>query len=115
MCITNECCLSKEKKKKLSNASYKLHMVPDHPIHEKHCKVRSQYGNKIQVAKKAHWADFLEHMSNIWMANCNISGDANNSGKTRIPTLMLAPPTGSNAIAEEAASNEDYQRIRVPC
>ena len=61
----------KRKKNQLSDASYKFHTVPDHPIHEEHHKVRNQYGNEIRMAKKAHWAEFLEHMTNgnIWTAN----------------------------------------------
>ena len=56
-----------------------------------------------------HWANFLEHMSNgdIWTTNRYILGDANDGGKTRIPTLTLAPPAGSSAPAEEAVSNEE--------
>ena len=45
----------KKKKNQLSNASYTFRAVPDHPIHEEHRKIRNQYGNEIQVAKKAHW------------------------------------------------------------
>ena len=61
----------KRKKNQLSDASYKFCTVPDHPIHKEHRKVRNQYGNKIQMAKKAHWTEFLEHMTNgdIWTAN----------------------------------------------
>ena len=61
----------KKKKNQLSNTSYKFRTVPDHPIHEEHCKIRNQYGNEIQAAKKAHWVEFLEHMTNrdIWTAN----------------------------------------------
>ena len=106
---TKELSVLKKKKKKLSNTSYKLCAIPDHPIHEEHWKVRNHYGNKIQAVKRAHWADFLEHMSNrdIWTVNYYISGDTNDGSKTRIPTLSFTPLVGSNAMAEEAASNED--------
>ena len=78
----------KKLKNKLSDASYKLCAILDHPIHEEHRKARNHYGNEIQAAKRVHWADFLKHMSNgdIWTANRYISGDANDGGKTRIPT-----------------------------
>ena len=61
----------KRKKNQLSDASYKFRTVPDHPIHKEHRKVRNQYGNEIRMAKKAHWTEFLEHMTNgdIWTAN----------------------------------------------
>ena len=99
----------KKKKNQLGNTSYKFRTVPDHPIHEEHHKIRNQYRNEIQAAKKAHWAEFLEHMTNrdIWTANQYISGDASDGGKTRIPTLTLSSPPGSGVPDEEAATNED--------
>jgi len=99
----------KRQKNQLSNASYKYHTISDHPTHEEHRKVRNLYANEIHSAKKAHWADFLEGMAggDIWIANRYISGKAKDGGKTRIPTLKLSPPAGSDAPTVEVASNED--------
>ena len=43
----------------------------------------------------------------VWTANWYISGNASDSGKTRIPTLMLASPPGLGLLDAEAATNED--------
>ena len=59
-----ELSVLKKQKNKLSNASYKLCAIPNHPIHEECRKFRNHCGNEIQVAKRVHWVDFLEHMSN---------------------------------------------------
>ena len=45
--------------------------------------------------------------SNIWMANQYISGNASDGGKTRIPTLTLAPLVGSGLLNIAATTNED--------
>ena len=99
----------KRQKNQLSNASYKYCTILDHPTHEEHRKVRNLDANEIHSAKKAHWADFLEGMAggDIWITNHYISGEAKDGGKTRIPTLKLSPPAGSDAPTVEAASNED--------
>ena len=41
----------KRKKNQLSDASYKFRVVPNHPIHEEHRKVRNQYGNEERPRK----------------------------------------------------------------
>src|SRR6266481_3081946 len=104
-----EISMLKRQKNQLSNASYKYHTISDHPTHEEHRKVRNLYANEIHLAKKAHWVDFLEGMAggDIWIANRYISGEAKDGGKTRIPTLKLSPPAGSDAPTVEVASNED--------
>ena len=51
--------------------------------------------------------------SRLWVTNRHISGDANDGGRTRIPTLKLTPPAGSGSQAIEAASNEEKSEMLV--
>ena len=51
--------------------------------------------------------------SSLWVTNRYISGDANNGGRTRIPTLKLTPPVGSSSQVIEAASNEEKREMLV--
>jgi ribonuclease HI len=111
----NELSELKKKKNKLSSTSYKYRALPDHPAHEEHRKIRNLYSEGIRSAKKEHWASFLETMtpSSLWVTNRYISGDANDGGKTRIPTLKLTPPAGSGGQTTEAASNEEKSEMLV--
>ena len=68
-------------------------MLPDHPIHEEHRLIRSKYSAAITDAKREHWTTFLENLSysEVWTANCYISGENTDGGKTHIPTLTQQP------------------------
>ena len=86
----------KKEKNKLSGLSYRYRAVSSHSSHEEHRRVQNIYHEEITNAKQEHWATFLEDMTygEIWVANCYISSEGGNGGKTRIPTLYLHPPAG---------------------
>ena len=44
----------KKQKSKLSNIAYKFWALPDHPIHERHRAVKSEYSAAIIEAKREH-------------------------------------------------------------
>jgi ribonuclease HI len=106
---SNRLTILKKKKNKLSNISYRYRALPDHISHEEHRKARNEYGKEILISKKEHWTEFLEGMSygEIWTANRYISSGGSDGGKTRIPTLTLPAPAGSNEAPREAISNEE--------
>jgi len=41
-------------KNKLISESYKCRAVTDHPVHNKHRKIRKKYGEAIRRAKQKH-------------------------------------------------------------
>ena len=68
---SNELTPLKRRKNKLSNASYKYHALPDHPVHEEHRAIRRSYSEAITTAKQEHWTSFLEGLSygEVWTVN----------------------------------------------
>ena len=98
----------KKWKNKLSNIAYKFRVLPDHPIHEQHRSIKSEYSAAITETKREHWIMFLEGLSysEVWTANWYISGENTDSGKTRIPTLMQQL-TDPNLLPMVASTNEE--------
>ena len=100
---THDLDVAKRSKNRLSQLSYRYRALPDHPVHEEHRAMQHAYGEAIHKAKREHWTAFIEDLSysDIWIANCYMSSDVGDGGKTRIPTLSLGPntPGGSTRIA----------------
>lgn len=99
----------KREKNKLSDLSYKLRALPDHPIHAEHATVRNKYGEAIHRAKLQHWTDWLLNATEreIWIANKYISSPAGDGGRTRIPTLIRKEPNGAELTI---STNEEKSR-----
>ena len=98
----------KKQKNKLSNIAYKFWVLPDHPIHERHRAIKSEYSAAITEVKREHWTTFLEGLSysEVWMANRYISDENTDGSKTHTPTLtqQLSDPTLPPMVA---STNEE--------
>jgi hypothetical protein len=51
-----------EKKDELSDLSFKMRGLPNHPIHEEHRKYRNQVTEAIRKTKQEHWLEYLEEI-----------------------------------------------------
>lgn len=100
----------RRKKSQISNESYKLRAMRDHPVHAEHSAIRTKYGDAIENAKRQHWIDFLEEASEkeMWTANKYISNPVGDGGKTRIPSISYI---GSNGRPRVATSNEEKSKV----
>lgn len=62
---------------KLINQAHKLRGLPEHPIHEEHCRMWNHYSEAVKKAKQEHWKDWLEYMDSedIWIVNKYINSN----------------------------------------
>ena len=95
----------KKEKNKLSILSYQYRAVANHASHDEYRRVWNWYSKEIANAKREHWDAFLADMSygEIWVANCYISSDGGDGGKTCVPTLYLHPLVGSDNPPQEVS------------
>jgi len=99
-----------KEKNKLSHQSYKLRGLADHPIHTEHRRIRNKVKEEITKAKKNHWTEFLEGLTqeSIYTANKYITTPYGDGGRTSIPALKGIGPQG-NLI--EAVTNKEKSQM----
>ena len=99
-----------KEKDKLSDESYKLRGLPDHPVHAEHRRVRNKLKEEIRKAKQNHWTDYLEGLNkdSIYMANKYVTAPIGDGGRTSIPALKYQNPQGDII---EAVTNEEKSQI----
>ena len=90
--------------------SYKHHALTNHPSHRELKTKSNRFGEAIIVAKRRHWANYLEEMSasDIWTANKYIKEPAGDGGSPRIPTLKT-----KNAAGEEIPINNNADKAKI--
>jgi len=88
---TKDLTMMMKEKNKLSGQSYKLRGLPDHPIHEEHCKFRNKVTETIHKTKQEHWIDYLEDLNqqSIYTANKYVSSPSGDGGRTSIPVVTI--------------------------
>ena len=89
--------------------------LEDHPVHEEHRQIWNTYGDKIPKAKQDHWDSFLMYLSapDVWVANWYILGPGGDSGKSRIPTLLLGLPGRPPVSCPEMATNKEKSQAFI--
>ena len=107
---SKELTLLVEEKNKLSDLSYKMRGLHDHPVHAEHKKARNRIKEEIRNAKKNHWMVFLEGLTqdSIYTANKYITNPYGDGGRTSIPVLRALDPQGNIA---EAVTNDEKSRM----
>ena len=99
-----------KEKDKLSEQSYRMRGLPDHPIHAEHRRVRNKLKEEIRKAKQSHWMDYLEGLdkNSIYTANKYVTTPIGDGGRTSIPVLKYQNPQGDIA---EAITNEEKSQL----
>jgi hypothetical protein len=99
-----------KEKDKLSDESYRMRGLPDHPIHAEHRRVRNKLKEEISKAKQNHWMDYLEGLDkgSIYTANKYITAPIGDGGRTSIPALKSQNPQGDII---EAVTNEEKSQL----
>ena len=106
---TKELTLLIMQKDKLSDESYKLRGLPNHPVHQEHRKMRNRVKEAIRRAKQEHWTNFLEELNQetIYTANKFITTPYGDGGRTSVPVLNFKTPDGTPG---EAITNEEKSK-----
>jgi ribonuclease HI/exonuclease III len=96
--------------RKLRADSYRFRTLTDHPVHKERRELSNKYGNEIQIAKRQHWANYLEEMgaNDIWTANKYLSNPVGDGGSPRIPTLR-----STNANGETTEVNDNQSKAAL--
>lgn len=100
---TKELTDLKKEKNWLSNLSYKLHGMPDAPVHAKHKETVNIFCNRLEEIKKVHWTDWLEEAlsKDIYTTNKYITSEPSNYLNARIPSLKTKDPNGHDILVSE--------------
>jgi len=108
---SKELTLLVEEKNKLSDLSYKMRGLHDHPAHAEHKRIRNRIKEEIRNAKKSHWTAFLEELTqdSIYTANKYITTPYGDGGRTSIPVLRAIDPQGT--IVEAVTNDEKSQML----
>ena len=93
--------------RRLGRKSYTMRGDPDELAHRVYKDARNAYGSMIDIAKRAHWEEFLQSVDErtVWTAHRYASGDPTDGGKARVPTLSLG--RREDGTLDEAISNEE--------
>jgi len=96
-------------KDKLSDSSYKMRGLPNHPVHEEHRKYRNLVTETIRKTKKEHWISYLEDLNqqDVYTASRYATSPPGDGGRTSIPTLKSKNMRGETI---EVTSNEDKSK-----
>lgn len=99
----------KRKKNSLSDLSYKLRALPDHPIHSEHTMIRNKYGEEIEKAKTQHWTEWLSNATEreLWLANRYLTNPYGDGSTARIPTLVVKSSCGWE---QDISTNEEKSK-----
>jgi len=94
---------------KLRANSYRFRALTDHPIHAETRRKSNQYGEEIVKAKRQHWAEYLEEVTenNIWATNRYLKEPSGDGGNPRIPTLKV-----KNNRGEEIEVNDNRDKAK---
>jgi len=94
------------KKDKLSDQSYRMRGLNDHPVHAEHRRTHNKLKEEIRRAKQDHWTAYLEglNQNDVYLANKYITTPYGDGGRTSIPTLKIQTPNGN---LSEAVMNEE--------
>ena len=97
-------------KDKLSDESYRMRGLPDHPVHAEHRRVRNKLKEEISKAKQNHWMDYLEGLDkdSVYTANKYITTPIGDGGRTSIPALKSQNTQGDII---EAVTNEEKSQL----
>lgn len=103
---TKELSTMMKEKNKLSDLSYKLRGLPNHPIHEEHRIHHNKLTETIRKTKQEHWIEFLEELDqqSVYTANRYISSPMGDGGRTSIPALKTKD---TNGLPTEAITNAE--------
>jgi len=95
-----------EQKDELSDQSYRMRGLSDHPVHAEHRKIRNKLKQEIKRAKQDHWTEYLEglNQTDIYTANKYITTPYGDGGRTSIPALKIHSPNGTSL---EAITNDE--------
>ena len=90
--------------------SYRYRALADDPSHQLLKDKSNRYGEAIIDAKRQHWANYLEEMtqSDIWTANKYIKEPVGDGGCPRIPTLRFKDNRGIDVTIN---NNEDKAKV----
>jgi ribonuclease HI len=82
---------------RLRSDSYRFRAVTDDPVHRAYKDASNKYGEAILLAKRSHWANYLEEMSanDIWTVNKYLREPVGDGGCPRIPTLKVVDANGN--------------------
>lgn len=96
----------KEQTNRLYSIVKRYRLLTNHSSHDEYTKTRNAYGEAIKNTKEQHWIDFLENAEDheMWTANRYISKPVGDGGQTRIPTLKVTDPDGTE---REVITNEE--------
>ena len=107
--------MKRKKKNKLSSLAYPYRALADHPVHEEHRQIWNSYSDEIRKAKQAHGDSFLMYAlaPDVWVTNWYILGPGRDSGKSRIPMLLLGQPGRPPGSCLEAATNKEKSKAFI--
>lgn len=106
---TKELTLMMKQKNKLSDISYRMRGLPEHPSHEEHRCYRNQVTEAIRKTKHEHWIDYLEELDqeSVYNANHYITTPYGDEGRSSVPVLKVKNEEG-NLI--EAITNDEKSK-----
>ena len=90
---TKDLSYLKKEKNRLSNLSYRLHGLPDDPIHAQHREATNKFSNRVKEVKKDHWEHWLKgaNSKDIYTTNKYITSAPTDYSNTRLPLLKTMP------------------------
>ena len=102
---TKELTALKKDQNRLSNKSYKLRDIPEHPIHTEFKAAVNKFKEVMTATCKQHWVDWLESVEHqeIYMANKFLVSEPSDYSCARVLVLH----TSSSGTAGMAESNQD--------
>ena len=102
---TRELTILKKSQNHLSNKSFKLRHVRDHPVHAEYKSAANKFKEVMRETRDQDWKDWLESASqqDLYIANKYISNEPSDYSNARIPPLR----TTINGLQDIAESNED--------
>ena len=86
---TKELMQLKRKQNRLSNKSYKFHLIVDHPSHAEYKTTVREFQDTLMFMHNQHWTDWLESAAqqDIYIANKYMVAEPTDFSSVRVPTL----------------------------
>jgi hypothetical protein len=102
---TTELTILKKAQNRLSNKSYKLRHLREHPIHAEHRAAANKFKEVMHETREQDWKDWLETISqqDLYIANKYMTSEPTDYSHVHIPSLI----TTANGVPTLAKANSD--------